>query len=274
MSPSVEEMFARAGELPQVPHVMQEVVASLRDEDVSLSSLADLVHNDPVISANVLRLANSSYYGAGRRVASIHQAITLIGLTAFRNRVIASSLSGAFPRIGGIELADFWRTSMLVANLAHIIGQGLKSDREVLFSAGILHGIGQLLVFLCRPDLAPALNDPGVSLDQRRQFERSLLPCDHFELGMELARRWNFPESIQSAIGRYDAPPPEDLPAQVVHVAFLIADGIQRGLPFSDLLAGISPDMLARLHIDKEWLEEQGEVFDLLLDESAALVGP
>jgi HD-like signal output (HDOD) protein len=272
MTPSAEEMFARADQLPQIPHVLQEVVASLRNEDVALADLADLVHNDPVISANVLRLANSSYYGASRRVASIHQAITLIGLTAFRNRVIAASLSCTFPRIGGVELADFWRGSMLVASLAHIIGQNLESDREMLFSAGLMHGIGQLLICLCRPDVAQILFDRSVGLEDQRYLELSLLQTSHFEVGMELARRWNFPGGIQSAIGHYDSPPEDNLPAQVVHVAFLIASGIQTGLPLSDLLLNIPPALLTRLHIDKAWLEEQGEVFDLLLDESAELV--
>ncbi len=272
LTPSAEEMFARADQLPQIPHVLQKVVASLRDEDVALADLADLVHNDPVISANVLRLANSSYYGSSRRVASIHQAITLIGLTAFRNRVIATSLSHTFPRVGGVELAEFWRGSILVANLAHIIGQNLEFDREMLFSAGLMHGIGQLLICLCRTDVARILFDRSVGLEDQRHLELGLLQTSHFEVGMELARRWNFPGSIQTAIGHYDSPRDDNLPAQVVHVAFLIAWGIQEGLPLSDLLRKIPPAMLARLHIDKDWLEEQGEVFDLLLDESAELV--
>jgi hypothetical protein len=61
-------------------------------------------------------------------------------------------------------------------------------------------------------------------------------------------------------------------PPQVVHVAYLIAKGIQGGLPIADMLGEISPDLLERLHLDKEWFEEKGEIFDLLMDESFALV--
>jgi len=274
MNPTAEEMFAQADQLPQIPKVMQEVVASLRNEDVSFSELAALVHNDPVISANVLRLANSSYYGVGRNVANISQAINLIGLTAFRNRVIASSLSRTFTRAGNIDLADFWRNSMLVANLAHIIGQNLDRDREMLFSAGLMHGIGQLLINICLPDAALAFSGRviDVPIQEMRNEERALFQTDHFEVGMELVRRWNFPECIQTAIGHYDCPADDDLPAQVVHVAYLIAKGIQGSLPIADLLGEISPDILERLHLDKEWFEEKGEVFDLLMDESFALV--
>lgn len=273
MNPLLDQMFAQAIRLPQIPHVMQEVVNSLRDENVSVPTLTDLVRNDVVISAKVLRLANSSYYGAGRSVASMNDAVRLIGLNAFRNLVIASSLSSAFPRIDGLDMPAFWRNSMLVGNLAHIVGRELDVGREMLFSAGLMHGIGLLLIHLCCPDAARAATEActEIGLGELRVVEQQLLQTNRFEVGMELARRWNFPASIQNAIGHHDAPG-DDLPAQVIHVAVLIAKGIQASLPFADMLAMLPPEMASRLHLDKGWFEEEGEVFDLLLQESATLV--
>jgi putative nucleotidyltransferase with HDIG domain len=273
MSPAAEEMFTQAARLPQVPHVLQEVLRSLRDEDVSIAELAALVGNDQVIAAKVLRLANSAYYGAGRKVASIADAVKLIGLKSFRNLVIASILVNTFPPAEGFDLPAFWRNSMLVANLSHILGQDLKVDREVLFSAGLMHAIGQLLIFLSFPEAArnAATACQGATLVEQRALERQLLGMDHFEVGSELARRWDFPESIQEAIARYDAPGEDDLPAQAVHAAVRIARGIQAGLPLRDMLADLPPALAARLHVDKAWFEEEGEVFDQLLREAALL---
>ena len=255
---------------------MQEVIKSLRDEDVSVSELAALVSNDQVLVAKLLRLANSSYYGVGRNVASIGGAVKLLGLNAFRNLVIASSLVSAFPKVEGFDLPTFWRNSMLVAHLAHIIGRGLDEDGETLFSAGLMHGIGQLLIYLCFPDAARALAGvcAGSTLADQRLHEQQLIQMDHFEVGMELARRWNFPESIQLAIGHYDAPEADNLPGQVVHAAVKISQGIQAGSTLGDMLATLPQDIAERLKLDKDWFEEEGEVFDLLLEESAALVSP
>lgn len=273
MTPAAEQMFAQAIHLPQIPHLMREVVVSLRNENVSLQELAALVSNDMVISAKVLRLANSSYYRPRRDVTRISDAVQLIGLSSFRNLVIASALAGAFPKVEGFELAAFWRTSMLVANLAHILGRDLDTDRDLLFTAGLMHSIGQLLIYLCLPRAAQAAEiGMGTALEQLREAERGALQMDRFEVGQELARRWNFPDSIQSAIGSYDSPAENNLPAQVVHAAVKIAQGIQRGATFDDMLAELPTALAQRLHLDKEWFEEQGEVFDLLLDESAALV--
>jgi len=274
MSSAVKHMFAQAIRLPQIPHLMREVIVGLRDENVSMQELAAMVSNDLVISAKVLRLANSSYYGARRDVTKIHDAVQLIGLTSFRNLVIASSLAAVFPQIEGFDLPSFWRNSMLVANLAHIVGRDLESDRDMLFTAGLMHSIGQLLIYLCFPHERRLTLEAcmGLDLGVQRKNEQDLLQMDHFEVGMELARRWNFPDSIQSAIGYYDLPADDDLPGQVVHAAVIIARGIQRGATFADMLSELPPVLAGRLMLNKTWFEEQGEVFDLLLNESAALV--
>lgn len=274
MNPAAERLFEQAFRLPQIPHVMQQVVNSLRNEDVSISELAELVGTDQVMTAKVLRLANSSYYGAGRNVASIRGAVQRLGLNIFRNLVIASSLVNTFPRVEGFDLPSFWRNSMLVANLAHIIGRDLDLDKAMLFSAGLMHGIGQLLIYLCLPDAAHTMGSACKSsrLEEQRQIEQRLLQMDHFEVGMELARRWHFPESIQFAIGHHDAPDDDNLPGQVVHCAVKIAQGIQAGSTLGDMLAELPANMAKRLRLDKDWFEEEGEVFDLLLEESASLV--
>ena len=273
MNPAAEAMFSRAVRLPQIPHVMQEVVKSLRDENVSGQQLAALVSSDQVIVAKVLRLANSSYYGARRNVAKVSEAVQLLGLDTFRNLVISSALVSAFPKVSGFDLAGFWRNSMLVANIAHILGRDLETDREMLFSSGLMHSIGQLLIVLCLPAESDAVADQlkNLELVAQRTTEERLLSLNHFEVGMELARRWNFPECIQSAVGHYDAPEATDIPAQVVHAAVRIAHGIQSGDTFSDMLAAIPPEIAEQLGITQAWFMEEGEVFDLLLAEASAL---
>ena len=274
MSPNVEQLFAQAVRLPQIPHVMQEVIHSLRDENVSVDALAELVGNDQVIAAKVLRLANSSFYGARRKVAGIGDAVTLIGLNAFRNLVIASAMVSAFPPVPGFDLPAFWRTSMLVANLSQIIGRTVQADRDVTFTAGLMHEIGHLLVCFDSASAGAAMTTArnAVRLAGQRAAEQALLGLDHFEVGAELARRWNFPESIQRAIASHDASDADSREARVVHAAVLIAGGIQSRTTFDDMQLQLPAALAEELKLDKAWFEEHGEVFDLLLDEADALV--
>jgi HD-like signal output (HDOD) protein len=181
-------------------------------------------------------------------------------------------LVGVFAKVEGFDLRAFWRHNMLAANLADLIGRDLRLSGDNLFSAGLMHSIGQLLIYLSLPDSAPAVINKckGLGPDQQRAIEQELLGMDHFEVGVELTRRWNFPESLQLIIGHYDAPAADDLPAQIVAAAVIIATGIQAGMMLSDILAAVPPAIAERLHIDDDWLQEAGEVFDLLLDESAS----
>lgn len=257
--------------LPQIPVIMHEVLERLRSEDVSMDDLAELVGNDQVISAKILRLANSSYYSREHDVTTLKGAIQTVGLTAFRNLVIASSLTRAFPPVAGFDLPSFWRNSMLVANLAHYIGRAVKYDRNELFLAGLMSQIGLLLICLDFPDAVAELNNAEVALEESRALEQQAIGTDRFTIGALLASAWNFPDSLQQAIAQYDRPPTDHLSCCVVHAAVKIARGIQRGATLGDMETSLDPALASRLGLDRIWFEEAGEVFDLLLEEAAKL---
>lgn len=268
-----DRIFEGAVRLPQLPNVVSDVIRSLNNEDVSLISLSNLVSNDQVISAKLLRLANSSYFGARRQVSSVSDAVKLVGLNSFRNLVIASGVVCAFPKIEGFDIRLFWKKSMLVANLSHILGREIKEDRDTLFTAGLLHSIGTLLVFMALPELARRATQEieKVSLSEIREYERGIFELSHFEVGMELARRWNFPDGIQMAIGYYDNPQADNVPAQVVHAASVIASGILGGATFDDMYTAIPSEISSSLCVSKAWFSEHGEIFDSLLEQAANL---
>lgn len=267
-SPHLSENAIR---LPQIPVIMHDVLERLRSDDVSMDELAELVGNDQVIAAKILRLANSSYYSRQRDVTTLKGAIQTVGLAAFRNLVIASSLTHAFPVVEGFDLPSFWRNSMLVANLAHYIGRELPHDRNELFLAGLMSHIGVLLIFLDHPEAAAQLNDDAMALEEARALEQQLIGTDHFTIGALLASAWNFPDSLQRAIAQYDDPPTGNLSAGVVHAAVKIARGIQRGATLGDMEASLDPTLVVSLGLDRAWFAEAGEVFDLLLEEAARL---
>ncbi|HEX5125883.1 MAG TPA: HDOD domain-containing protein, partial [Rhodocyclaceae bacterium] len=111
MTTSVDKLFASVPHLPSIPKVVQALIVSLNDDEADLSSLVNQVKQDQSLSARVLRLANSSYYGASYKIGAIEDAITLIGLNALRTLVIASGVAGAFVKVEGIDLKAFWRHS-------------------------------------------------------------------------------------------------------------------------------------------------------------------
>lgn len=205
----LEKIFSQTQVLPTIPKVVHELIQSLNNEDADIGKLARSVSQDQVISARVLRLANSSYYGSSRKVASIDDAVTLIGLNQLRILVIACGMAGSFVKVPGIDLNHFWRHSLLTAMIARVMAKedgGLNP--EVAFTAGLMHGIGVLLIHNAFPDtanqIAKACQDRSVT--ERATVEQELLQTDHCQVGAELAKRWNFAEEITNAIRFYCDP--------------------------------------------------------------------
>ncbi len=271
---AIDMLFGNATLLPQIPKVVQELIDSLKDEDVDLAQLASKVKQDQVISAKVLRLANSSYYGSKGKVGSIDEAITLIGLNAFRTLIIASGVAGAFKQVPGLDLAAFWKNSMLVANIAKALARSNKLDAEAAFTIGLMHGIGQLMLHLGFPDGAAkvAANCKGTSVGERKAVERTLLQIDHCQVGAELAKRWHFPAEIQDSILHYADPINGNLHAKVVHTAVLVAQELAAGQSSEQIFSIVPENCRDALHLELAWFTDREDAFAALLADTASLV--
>lgn len=202
---TVDEIFARVRQLPPgMPKVAQELLESFDKKDEEDSShmrdVADKVAMDQVLMAKVLRLANSAYFGGARNVGTLDQAVVLLGLSALRTLVIASSATTLFPTLPNFDKNKFWRNSFLVASLARELARMVKIDPNVAFVCGMLHRIGDLLIRMAEPELSADIDgyeEVGVC---RAESQQKVLGLDYAIVGAELASRWEFPEVIQQAI--------------------------------------------------------------------------
>ncbi len=271
---AINKLFENAASLPQMPKVVQELIDSLKDDDVDLAKLAAKVKQDQVISAKVLRLANSSYYGSKGKVGTIDDAITLIGLNAFRTLIIASGVVGAFKQVPGLDLPAFWKTSMLVANISRALARHNKLDGEEAFTVGLMHGIGQLMLHMGFPEGAAkvAENCKGRSVGERKGVERTILAVDHCQVGAELAKRWHFPAEIQESILHYADPAQAGTQAKLVYVAVLVSQEVVADQSPEAIFTLIPEEFATVLKLNQAWFEEREEVFRLLLADAASLV--
>lgn len=257
----IERFFASIPSLPSIPKVVQELIATLGREDADLGSLVNKVKQDQVLSARVLRLANSSHYGARQKIGAIDDAVTLIGFNALRTLVIASGVSGAFTRVPGIDLRRFWKHGMLSACVARDLGRQAHLNAEFAYTAALMHRIGQLLINIAYPSLAQEMAEENhdLTVTELAGVERSHLELDHCEVGAELARRWHFPAAIQNAL-RWYATPLDDAAcpyASVVHLAAQFSFGIERGHDEETILSSLNRALIEELVLDGyDWSAE------------------
>jgi putative nucleotidyltransferase with HDIG domain len=199
--------------LPTPPVVFSRINEAIANPNASAYQIAAIISEDPAMSAKILRLSNSAFYGCRAEITSVKQAIITVGLEAIRSLVLSTSVLSAFK--GQAYLAkfqeDFWRHSLSVATACKVLTRKLSSEWiqkvDKGFSAGLLHDIGKLVMVAYLPDewnkVQEALKD---SKQPAFMTEKNVLGYSHSEIGAALASRWNLPEFIQDALAFHHFP--------------------------------------------------------------------
>jgi HD-like signal output (HDOD) protein len=150
----IDDVLAGRVTLPMVPRVVERVLGVMRQGDASLAQIAEELEQDPVLSSRVLRLANSSFFSGRRTMASISDAVSVIGFKSLETMVIACGAQAAFSHVPGVNLRQFWLTAVMTASASRQIANRLRVDRDTAYSAGLLQGVGHLILCQCHPDQA------------------------------------------------------------------------------------------------------------------------
>jgi HD-like signal output (HDOD) protein len=260
---TLEELFEQPTALPTAPKVVQELVASFDKASVSTEDIARKVSLDPVLSAKLLRLANSAYYNLSRSIGTVEDAVLMLGFMAVRTLVISSGLVNGFKSVTGLDLRDFWRYSMRTAVAAKWIAKKTRDNVELAFTIGMMHAIGELVIHAAMPEKAVELDAQVPPLDERRlAVEREALGFTHADVGAELARRWQFPAVFSDAIAAWPAPLDRgavDRLAAIVHLAAWRA----RALEASHLAEQFPHDVGEVLGLDADDIEEMPPLDEL-----------
>jgi len=250
-------------EVATLPEITLRIVQVVQDPRSTANDLHKIVRNDPALSARVLRVVNSAFYGLPGQIGSIDRAIMLLGLNAVKNIAIAASLSKMFKANSNNRYAEFsgkdlWTHSVAVGALNKLITGviGLALPDEA-FLAGLMHDIGLVAVLQCRSDDIERLVDLIKSGVPFLEAERQTIGTDHQAIGMALAEKWKFPRSFQYVTGYHHNPEKLGESNRVLAVITHIADAVctQSGL---GLIKSISIDGEATDVVESQWLQEIG----------------
>lgn len=193
--------------LPSPPVVFNQITKIINNPKTSVKDIAAIMSEDAAMSAKVLRLSNSAFYGARSEITSIRQAILVLGLEAIKSLVLSSSVFDMFKshKIDVEFQESYWRHSLATAIAARIVSQYHRAargqDAEVAFSAGLLHDIGKLITCCFLPDehrLVSEFREKEGVADY--QAEMATVGHAHTLVGRMLAESWKLPRNIQRAI--------------------------------------------------------------------------
>ncbi|TWU47670.1 response regulator [Rubripirellula reticaptiva] len=227
----LQQITSKIDSLPSLPRVYRELVQELESDDTSLDRVADVIGSDLAMSAKVLQLVNSSFFGLPHHVESPKHAVSMLGLNIIRPLALSASAFGEFkdPNLAGFSLEDSVNHGLAVAIAARKIAQQETSDIEVVddaFIAGMMHDIGKMI-------LAVHLTDPyrlAIAMAEKEsiplwQAELSVFGTTHAAVGAHLLGLWGLPNPIVEAVAFHHQPSATNIectefsPVAAVHAA-------------------------------------------------------
>jgi putative nucleotidyltransferase with HDIG domain len=259
----MDQVRAAAGgrlALPSVPRVVRRLISQLRDPDASITEVVDELEQEPQLAARTLRIANSPYYCGRRSLASLKDAVAIIGTDTLRTLVISGGLEAVFVAVPGVNLRQFWLDATVTAKAARSLARLAGADAEAAFLAGLLHNVGHLI--LCQAfagtlpaALASARSARGSELSA---IEREACGLDHAQVSAAWLDELGFPASVVDAVAHHlDTEPAPATLAPVLALATQVAASIEAGDNAQRALHRLDTSLVAAASLVAENLDER-----------------
>lgn len=233
-------------------------MVSFGSDSVSVHQIALQLAADPGLSAKLLRLANSAYFHFSGTVGTVEAAVQMLGFVMVRNLVLGNSLAAAYQSVQGMDLPQFWRYCRYSACAARWLAQRSGDDADLVFTVGLIHGIGQLQMHAVAPEATAALNlQLPVLAAARAQLEQQSLGFHHLDVAAELARVWNFPPPLVQALQAVAEPLSAaefSAAGALVHLGAWCARAEVLGLTAEERFASYPALVARRLCLGTDWL--------------------
>jgi putative nucleotidyltransferase with HDIG domain len=207
---AIDDYISNVRHLPPAPKVVPELMRLLGQPDVDSSKIVKMISFDPSLTANVLRICNSAYFGAAIPTSDLQEAVTRLGFQQVYKLVAAATgaklLNAAQPGYG-LEQGELWKHSVAAAVAAQLIARKLGENENVVFTAALLHDVGKIvLTHSLNGSYSKLIKETETNQLSLLDAEKKLLGVNHAEVGGQLLNRWKFPPNIVSAVWFHHAP--------------------------------------------------------------------
>ncbi len=211
MDRDIARKLLEVGDLPTLPVVMTHLLGAVEDENSSAQDVTAILEQDMAISARILRLANSAFYGLRFRVHTIQRAVIVVGFEAVRMLALATSVFDALSKHKqfAFDPEDFWLHSLGTAKAAQLLAKAVPNtgEAEACFTCGLLLNIGKYCLALpLKDEYTKVVKEAEMRGAMLHTVERESLGTTHAAAGLWMAERWRLPQSIAEVIGNQHRP--------------------------------------------------------------------
>lgn len=263
--------------LVSLPEVCIRVNEMLEDPRVNANDIGKVICQDTGLTARLLKIVNSAFYGFPSRIETVSRAVTVIGLRELRGLVLAASAVEAFSKIPNelLNMVKFWRHSVYCGVVAQLLAERchvLHSER--LFVAGLLHDIGKLILSHRLPEqMGEVVQRCKVEEKPDYEIEQEIFGFDHTEVGGELLKVWQMPKTLEAAVRHHHNPSQADdaiMDVCLIHIANEMTLIAETGLELEGAIPNISPYAWQTTNLDPSVMDdifqEAGALFSEALE--------
>jgi len=261
------ELKGMVKDIPTLPVIYQELFKMMQDPNVAVPQIAEIITQDQSLSAKILHLVNSAFYGYSKEIKTISRAVVILGFRAVRSAALAISVFEYFEdeESAQIDMTMFWKHSIAVATICKVLADAARiNQQEEAFIVGLLHDVGKLIEKRHFPeDFSEVIT---VAREQHLTWidtEKALFQVNHATIGKVVFRSWDFPPSVVDAVQFHHSPGTSSkFPqlAALVHIGDFISAELGYGTPGTFPAKECSSDALQLLSLTVEQiagLEEQ-----------------
>jgi putative nucleotidyltransferase with HDIG domain len=273
---TAHEVLQKVRQLPAISPAALQLLRLLNREDADGSGIVHCLKHDPALTARLLRLCNSAEIGLSEKIASVDQALFLLGYRRLRELAlqiaVGDALGVAVPAYA-IEPRTLWRHSVAAARAAELLAEQSPCgtlSADLSFTAGLLHDIGKIV-------LAQVMDEPTCSSIRHAievqgtpwsEAERQTLGTDHAEVGAALLEQWQLPDPLVHAVARHHQPCHACQPplCAVVHLADCLAHAAGANAGWHALANRVDPDSAT------QWGLEESRIATLMAELAEHLI--
>ena len=279
------DIIDKVDSLSGVPTIAVKILSLLESRNVSASDIEKFILMEPGITANIIKLINSPYFGLPSKVASIRQALVLLGFKRISHLIISICMKSLLDKpveAYGLDPEGLWLHSVTTSIISEIIIEELSMEySDELFTAALLHDIGKFILGKFIKEDIKAIED--LSVNHGVPFERAeqmILGFDHAEIGALILKKWRFPENIINSVRWHHSPESssikDDIIVDTVHIANLLALMVGQGAGRDGIFHAPSSMVIKKMKLKPFHLEricskaiDLVDEFNLFLGETA-----
>jgi len=276
----IEKIIREIDRLKPVSYVGDKIMDIVSNPDSSLSELVDIVEYDQGMTANLLRICNSAYFGLAKEITSVKQAVAFLGLDKVASLIMMGNSAENFREAQeGYDLTEgeLWRYSVSSALMAQDLAEKRHLNNvSLVFTAALLKDIGKVILNTYVKGSFEAINkavqDNGLTF---LDAEKEVIGIDHAEIGARVAEQWNFSPAMVNIIRNHHHPenaPADDLSVPIVYVADCICMMMGKGVGSDGLAYSYYQDVVDRLHFSEIDLQKTIVSFSEKLEEIEEMV--